>query len=316
MGHSGFRFQSRILRALLASCVAALAIVGVGSVADAAPTNRCAGATVTTRAASPSPTGWAENLTFDHSGNLWVSRLYGNSVERYDRSGRRTATVPVWAPGALRMGPGGDLYVNSGDQLSFGGERNGFVVKFDPLAPQPNPTVFSRGFAMPNGLAFDARGFGYVVDSSRGVVRIAPGGAIDQRWTDRALAALAASSAVNGISPNGAVVIGNDLYLTFTVSRTGRVVALPLDDPGSIRVVADLTAPLPGLLDDLTALDPHTLAVTSTLGSLALVDVRTGARCTIALGAPATAVAVQPSDSRALVVASETGALLDVRLAG
>ena len=312
MGHSGFRF----LRALLVPALAALAIVGVGSVADAAPSNRCAGATVTTRTASPSPTGWAENLTFDHSGNLWVSRLYGNSVERYDRSGRRTATVPVWAPGALRMGPGGDLYVNSGDQLSFGAERNGVVVKFDPLAPQPNPTVYARGFAIPNGLAFDARGFGYVVDSSRGVVRIAPGGAIDQRWTDRARAALAASSAVNGVSPNGAAVIGNDLYLTFTASRTGRVVALPLDDPGSIRVVADLTAPLLGLLDDLTALDPHTLAVTSTLGSLALVDVRTGARCTIALGAPATAVAVQPSDSRALVVASETGALLDVRLAG
>ncbi|WP_461665250.1 SMP-30/gluconolactonase/LRE family protein [Gordonia sputi] len=292
-----------------------LAIVGVGSVADAAPSNRCAGATVTTRTASPSPTGWAENLTFDHSGNLWVSRLYGNSVERYDRSGRRTATVPARAPGALRMS-GGDLYVNSGDQLSFGTERNGVVVKFDPLAPQPNPTVYARGFAMPNGLAFDARGFGYVVDSLRGVVRIAPGGAIDQWWTDRARAALAASSAVNGISPNGAVVIGNDLYLTFTASRTGRVVALPLDDPGPIRVVADLTAPLPGLLDDLTALDPHTVAVTSTLGSLALVDVRTGARCTIALGAPATAVAVQPSDSRVLVVASETGALLDVRLAG
>ncbi|MCM3895011.1 hypothetical protein RND64_17200 [Gordonia sp. w5E2] len=311
MGDSGFRF----LRALLVPALAALAIVSVGSVADAAPGTRCAGATVTTRTASPSPTGWAENLTFDPSGNLWVSRLYENSVERYDRSGRRTATVPVWAPGALRVGPGGDLYVNSGDQLSFGTERNGVVVKLDPLAAQPNPTVYARGFAMPNGLAFDADGFGYVVDSSLGVVRVAPGGAIDRRWTDRARAALATSPAVNGISPNGAVVIGNDLYLTFTASRTGRVVAVPLDDPGSMRVVADLTAPLPGLLDDLTALDPHTIAVTSTLGSLILVYVRTGAHCSIALGRPATAIAVQPTDSRALVVASESGDLLDVRLA-
>lgn len=111
------------------------------------------------------------------------------------------------------------------------------------------------------------------------------------------------------------MVIGNDLYLTFTASRTGRVVAVPLDDPGSMRVVADLTAPLPGLLDDLTALDPHTIAVTSTLGSLILVYVRTGAHCSIALGRPATAIAVQPTDSRALVVASESGDLLDVRLA-
>ena len=140
MGDSGFRF----LRALLVPALAALAIVSVGSAADAAPGTRCAGATVTTRTASPSPTGWAENLTFDHSGNLWVSRLYGNWVERYDRSGRRTATVPVWAPGALRVGPGGDLYVNSGDQLSFGTERNGVVVKLDPLAAQPNPTVYAR----------------------------------------------------------------------------------------------------------------------------------------------------------------------------
>ena len=66
----------------------------------------------------PAPTpllDFAENLGYDAHGNLWVSRVFRNVVQRYDSGGRVTAEVPVESPGAIRSGPDGALYVVYGD---------------------------------------------------------------------------------------------------------------------------------------------------------------------------------------------------------
>ena len=64
---------------------------------------------------SPGLTGWTGERDVRRERNLWVTRSLGNVVERYDRAGRRTASVPVESPGAVRMGPRGRLYVTSGN---------------------------------------------------------------------------------------------------------------------------------------------------------------------------------------------------------
>ncbi|MGV9826423.1 SMP-30/gluconolactonase/LRE family protein [Gordonia sp. NPDC003429] len=280
------------------------------------PTPQCA-ATVTTLFGSPSPTAWAENLTFDAAGNLWTSRLLDNTVQRRDTTGRVTATVPVTAPGAVRPGPDGKLYVNSGNlplNGAPGAPRTATVMRFDPAAARPVPQVWARGLGAPNGLAFDAHGYAYVTDGALGVVRLRPDGSIDEEWTAASPQNFAPTRTVNGTGTNGAVVIGDTLYVTLTASATGRVLAVPLDAPAKARAAVDLTAPRPGFLDDVDALGPHTLAVGTVTGQVFIVDLQTGERCVVDVGRPVTAIAHRPGESQRLVVASETGELLAVRL--
>lgn len=305
------------LSALTATVFAASLTVGHAAPARA---DSCAGAQIRTLLESPGLTGWTENATFDSERNLWITRSLGNVVERYDRSGRRTATVAVDSPGAVRMGPHGRLYVTSGNSpLNMVPllPPSATVVSFDPRAAHPRPTTFARGFAMANGLAFDEKGYGYVADSGvgRGLTRIRPDGSIDRAWTAQAPATLRHVELVNGIGINGAAVSGRYVYTTLTESLSGRVIRVPIDNPAAASVAADLTAPLPGFIDDLAVLDGgKRLVVTSTTGQVYVLAPSSGARCAINTGVPVTAVAVDPAHPRRIVVTGELGSVLEITL--
>ncbi|WP_146165306.1 MULTISPECIES: SMP-30/gluconolactonase/LRE family protein [Nocardia] len=253
---------------------------------------------------------FAENLGYDAQGNLWVSRVFRNVVQRYDSGGHVTAEVPVDAPGAVRLGPDGALYVVFGDSSAglLPGAHSSGVVRFDPGADHPAPQVYVSGLGMANGAAFDGAGNLYVADTAHGVVKVRPGGSVDADWTARA-----AESGVNGI-----VLQGDSLYATLYQSLDGRIVRLPVDAPQAQTTVASVTVgalPLTALPDDLTVGPDGMLYVATTTGRLVRVDPATGGVCTVAdLGVPATSVAKVPTDDRALLVTMGTGTVLRVVL--
>ncbi|AZG45615.1 NHL repeat-containing protein [Gordonia insulae] len=327
MGISGSA-AARRAGAIVGALGALVSSIAVGATATADARPACPAVSVTVAKPAPSPTGWAENLTYDSvgsaadgpgvtAGNLWVSRTFGNVVERFDESGRRTASVPVTAPGAVRQGPDGLLYVASGDTTANmfpGTPLTGQVLRMDPTAAVPRAEVFASGLGMPNGMAFDAAGRLYVADGNLGVVRIDRAGRIDEPWSRMSPKNLAPSATVNGTSTNGIVVVGNDLYVTLTTSLTGRVLRVPIDDPAATTVAADVTAPAPGLLDDLAALDARTLVVALTTGQIATIDLPTRRVCVAGVGQPVTAIVQRPGMPNRLLAGTEGGAILDVTL--
>ncbi|MEP9390960.1 hypothetical protein ABLE94_01700 [Gordonia sp. VNK1] len=278
-----------------------------------ADTPQCPTVSTTAVIDSPGLDGWAENLVVTDDGSLWVSRSFRNVVERYDASGRRTASVSLNAPGSVRQGQDGQLYVAAGDSptgMLPGAPRTGTVVRYDPRAPQPVPQVFARGLGMPNGLAVGADGAVYVADGALGLLRLRPDGQVDEAWSRTAPQNLSPSTTVNGSGINGVTFLGDDLYVTMTVSATGRVLRVPVDDPAATVTAADLTAPAPGFLDDLVAIDDSTLAVASTTGQVHLVNIDTGQACSITVGVPVTALATDPAHPGTLLAASETGQII------
>ncbi|MGC4933974.1 SMP-30/gluconolactonase/LRE family protein [Gordonia sp. DT30] len=259
--------------------------------------------------------GWAENVLVT-DGSIWVSRTFGDVVERYDASGRRTESIAVRAPGSIRQGPDGLLYVTSGDTTANmipGAPRTGSVVRFDPQSRAPIARTFAAGLGMPNGLAIDAHGAVYVADGALGVLRLRPDGHIDEPWSSRAPKNLAPTATVNGTSANGLVAVGDDLYLTMTTSLTGRVLRVPIANPAAVTPAADLTAPLPGILDDLVALDDTTLAVASTTGQLHFVNLRSRQVCSSTVGVPLSALAAVPGQRDTVVATSENGQIMRLR---
>ncbi len=309
--------KARVGRTVVAGALTAL-WAGVSAVVPAAfaPAGAqapCPAASVEQLLPAPAPLlDFAENLGYDAHGDLWVSRVFRNVVQRYDSGGRVTAEVPVDAPGAIRSGPDGALYVVYGDSSAglLPGAHGSGVVRFDPAADHPVPRPFVSGSGMANGAAFDAAGDLYVADTARGVIRVRPDGSIDREWSARA--------AVPG--PNGIVVQGDSVYVTLYRSPDGQIVRIPIDAPQAQTTVAEVTVgavPLTALPDDLTAGSDGMLYDATTLGRLVRVDPtgRSGV-CTVAdLGTPVTSVTTVPGDDRALLVSTVTGSVLRIRLA-
>ncbi|MFE3187640.1 SMP-30/gluconolactonase/LRE family protein [Nocardia sp. NPDC059240] len=244
---------------------------------------------------------WAENLAYDRQGNLWVSRPVHSELDRYDSSGRLTATVSIPYPMAVRLGPDGWLYVvSNGLPGALAGQST--VMRFDPAAPDPQQ--FTAGLLAADGAVFDDDGNLYVSDLYTGVVRIRPDGTHDTAWNARA----------NLFSPNGMVVIGRNLYINVTASLGGQVVRMSLDDPADRSVVADLLpGGMPAFPDDLAVgPDGNLYIATGGIGRLMRLDPATGSVCQLTATEPITAVAVSPTGD--LMLSSELGNILRARL--
>lgn len=288
--------------------------VCLGVLAPGAAAAQGCGVAVVSRTAPDMPVvDWAENVGFDHAGNLWVTRALTNRVERYDADGVLTGVITVQSPGAIRPGPDGLMYVTEGNAVTglLPGASAGAVLRFDPTAAQPVTTVVIDGLAMPNGMAIADDGALYVADSGRGLLRIRPDGTLDEQWTANAPKNLDLAKQVNGFSINGLAILGDSLYTTVTVSPTARVLRVPLDDPGTPQVVADL---LPSALtaypDDLVATADGALLVATTLGSVVRVDPTTGQTCAVGVGEPVTAFAVDPTAPNRVLASTISGAIL------
>ncbi|WP_327139564.1 SMP-30/gluconolactonase/LRE family protein [Nocardia sp. NBC_01327] len=300
--HPRHRFR---YRGVASSCAAFVALTAAGVAVPAAAhaeSPSCSPATATTLAGPDIPfADWAENLGYDAQGNLWVSRLYRNVVQRLDSAGKVTATVPVTSPGAIRLGPDHLLYVVYGDTTlnMLPGTHNSGVVRFDPAAAAPVPEVFVDGLGMANGAAFDGAGNLYIADTTSGVVRVRTDGTIDADWT-----AQAKTFGVNGVA-----VDGDAVYTTVYLSPQGRILRIPIDAPAGQSTAAEL-----GLADDLTAGPGGFLYVATTAGTLVRVDPDTHSTCTVLTDSPMAAVVPVPGTDQDLMVATGRGDVLRVHL--
>ncbi|MEV5651904.1 hypothetical protein AB0L57_26975 [Nocardia sp. NPDC052254] len=306
---SAFAVRSAAAGIGVALCAMASVVVP-GTAAAQGPD--CPAAAVYPVLPGSTPLDSAENLGYDADGNLWVSRVFRNMVQRYDSAGRITAEVAVDAPGAVRAGPDGQLYVVYGDSAAglLPGAHDSGVVRFDPRADHPVPQRFVSGLGMANGAAFDSAGNLQVADTARGVVRVRADGSIDADWSGH--------TALPGV--NGIVVQGDSVYTTLFASATGRIVRIPIDAPSAQTTVAAVTLGSVGvtaLPDDLAAGSDGMLYNATTTGKLVRVDPagRAGL-CTVAdLGVPVTAVTAVPGDDRSLLVSSALGGVLRIVLA-
>ncbi|RDI66310.1 hypothetical protein DFR76_10456 [Nocardia pseudobrasiliensis] len=280
----------------LCAILLGLTLPVVEPVAAQAESNNCAASAATLIPATAPLLDYAENLTYDQHGNLWVARIGRNQLQRYDSAGRMTATVAVESPGAVRTGPDGLIYAVYGDSpLSrLPGTVGGGVVRFDPEAATPIPEVFVSGLGMPNGAAFDSAGNLYIADTAEGVIRIRPTGVIDTQWS--------AHTAIPGA--NGIVVSDDLVYVTEYYSLDGRVVRIPIADPAARTTAANVqlgSSRLSAMPDDLAQAPDGYLYDATTTGSLVRIDPLAHTTCQVYSGAdPLTAVAVAPDGSLAV----------------
>lgn len=316
------RYPSRARRLSCYSVWAGLllavpAVVGIGPVSPQAQAASCAAASATVLVAAETPVlDWSENLGYDGAGNLWVSRSWQSEVLRYDNSGRVTARVSIAFPAAIRLGPDGLMYVNSGDLAANlkSGLHGGAIVRFDPAAVSPMPEVFATGLSLPNGAAFDADGNLYVADSASGVLRIGRDGTVDTEWSARAPKNLDVLAGVDGTMINGLTVAGDALYVTVTASPTGRVLRIPIDDPQHTTVALDLLTSAGTISpDDLIVGNDGDLYIATSTGALVRSD-PSGNACTIAVTHPLTSLAVVPGTDHELVAGTMTGEVLRIDL--
>jgi sugar lactone lactonase YvrE len=232
---------------------------------------------------------WREELAFDHHGGMWVSHMQDNLLERYDSSGVVTKTVSVPGPGGLVLGADGLMYANTS-----GGPAGNGVVRFNPTAAKPTPTVFVSGLPGVNASAFDGGRNLYVSTEDQGpsVLKVRPDGTRDTVW----------EHAASFYGANGIAVAGSNLFAAITWDQRSPIELVPLAHPASHRVFTELSfgalsrepavyqpdpkAPLPPKgLDDLT-IGPDGLiyVVGFASGELLRVNPKTGQACLVASG--------------------------------
>ncbi|UFS93661.1 SMP-30/gluconolactonase/LRE family protein [Nocardia huaxiensis] len=251
---------------------------------------------------------WSENLAFDDSGALWVSKTGEERVVRYDASGRITGGFSIAAPAGLIRGQDGSMYVNAAWAPS-GPASLGHVFRFDPHSEQLVPQFVADATWGANGLTVDNDGNLYATDAfGVGIVKIRPDGSRDEQWM---------TAVADLFSPNGITAVGDWLYVTVTLDMSSPIYRIRRDRPHVREVVARLeTKPLPRLLDDLTVAPDGTIYVASTtsplMGELLRVDPETGTVTTLFSGPNVTSPRLAPDGS--LYASTGYGHLLHITL--
>ncbi|MHB8738447.1 MAG: SMP-30/gluconolactonase/LRE family protein [Candidatus Dormibacteria bacterium] len=268
---------------------------------------------------------WREEIAFDGLGYMWVSGTQDNVLERYDPAGQVTETIALSTPGGLVLGADGLIYANTS-----GGPAGTGVVRFDPGAAAPNPSVFVTGLPAVNATAFDQAGNLYETTEDQGpsVLRIRPDGTRDTVW----------ENAASFYGANGVAVGGSNLYAAITWDQRSPIELVPLGSPAARSVFTELSAgvlsrepavypPDPAApvlvkgLDDLT-IGPDGLiyVVGFASGELLRVDPGSGEACLLASGL-VTPTAVQFAQSfgsfdpaRDVFVTEATGRILQIHL--
>ncbi|MEU0886075.1 hypothetical protein ABZ345_46495 [Lentzea sp. NPDC005914] len=259
-----------------------------GAPAQATPIRRQTPAVSTFRTADT----WYENLEFDHN-TVWLSNLTGNAVEQYRLDGTFLQSIPLRAPGAIRKGPGGVLYVNFGNDSPETRPQPSGVVR---LTPKPEVFIGGDTLSSANGAEFDARGHLYVSDPFTGLYEFDRRGAM-VRHLDIAY-------------PNGIVTIGTTVFTNIVIDPQSAIVRIT----GNRQTRLELGAPDKGL-DDLAVGPDGKLYVTAyTSGELIKVDPWTGAHCTLLTGLKNPTAARFLPGTRTMFLTQASGTVLKVRL--
>ena len=164
--------------------------------------------------------GWADNVVFDGHGGMWVSRVIGNEVQRFDPSGQITKVVSLEGPAGMAMrsrrvavrDPGPDRCQRCAGRPLRSDRR------------EPEPEAFATGLPGANGLAADDDGNLYVgivgpmtIGQSPSLVKVLPDGNIDQPW----------SALADFPNANGIVVSGDNLYVQPLGDRNSPIEKVP-----------------------------------------------------------------------------------------
>ncbi|UTI65456.1 hypothetical protein NBH00_04385 [Paraconexibacter antarcticus] len=260
---------------------------------------------------------WLENIGFDGRGGMWVSELTQNRLVRFDSRRRQGPGIPVASPGASLLGPGGLMYVLSGDSPAnvVPGGGGGAVLRFDPASQSPALTPFAAGLDMVNGAAFDPAGNLYVADTIHpGLVKLRPDGTREEAFT--------AATQIAGA--DGIAYADGELYVTQFSDPASGIARVPLDDPAVHTTLTQLSPPpaIPQLPDDAAIGPDGALYVAVNTGALVRIDRTTGASCVVAhTGGPVDSVrfasGFPPYDgARDAFLTSEDGRIRHVRLSG
>lgn len=221
--------------------------------------------------------GNLENSLPDGAGVL-VTDLRGGRVLRVTADGAHTV-VATGLPAAGGLARHGEhVYVTTGNAApsALRGRADGTINRLDPRTGENE--VWARGLVMPNGLALlpdgsavTTRVLGGVGGVRSRVTRVTGAAAPDLTWCDLT-------------GTNGAAVSGDVLYVTRSLWKRAEIWRVPVDDPASRTLVADLGPALAYFLDDLTV-TPDGLYVAAPLaGAVLHVDPATGTGTVLAAG--------------------------------
>lgn len=235
---------------------------------------------------------WYENLEFQGN-TIWLSNLTGNAVEQYRLDGTFLQSIPLRAPGAIRTGKDGLLYVNFGNDGPETRPQPSGVVR---LTPKPEVWIGGDTLSSANGAEFDARGHLYVSDPFTGLYEFDRRGSL-VRHIDLAY-------------PNGIVTIGNTVFTNIVIDPQSAIVRIT----GNRQTRLELGAPDKGLDDLAVGPDGKLYVTTYTSGEIIKVDPWTGAHCVLMSGLKNPTAARFLPGTRTMFVTQASGSVLKVRL--
>lgn len=231
---------------------------------------------------------FAEGISFDKSGNAYVSMTALGQIRRIGPDGTQSVVATIESPGlgvaGLEVAPSGDIYVAvAALDLSTGqtdpATRGVYRVTRDGVATRLHGT---HSMLFPNDVTIDERGTVYATDTAGGAVWRMPHGGPAQQWSTAPELAgdgsfgFAFPIGANGIATRAQeVLVGN--------SERGTLVSLPVRPEGTAGAAHVIKAAPELVSVDGIAVDVHgDVYAVSALQNLLTRVTRSGAVETLA----------------------------------